>query len=151
MASSAFVSVKTDLITTLQARPGLDNVDITYGIPGPDWSEKNRVFLGRVRLEHDPGPMRPGRVHRNEVGTLEVYCDALVIDGEQDEADGAALALGLELEETVADNRNLGHDPDNGIYVQAVTVRGGEVTAGVHEEGSIARIVYTVQWQARLT
>lgn len=150
MASSAVVSVKRALRDLLQARPNLAGKQIEYGVPDVDTLERERIFLGRARFPQNPGSMRAGRVHRKETGELDVYCDADVVGGDQEAADEAAIALGLEVEECVADNPGLGNDPDNGILVGAVTMRRGELISGVSERGSVSRITYTLQWDAEL-
>lgn len=150
MASSAVVSVKKALRDLLQERPGLDGVQVEYGIPDPDTVERLCVFLGRARFPQTPGSMRSGRVYRKETGELDVFCDAKVVGGSEEDADDAVIALGLELEECVADNPGMGNDPDAGILVGAVTMRRGELLSAVVERGAASRLMYTLQWEATL-
>lgn len=150
MASSAVVAVKKGLRDLLQASGDLDGVQVEYGIPDLDTLKRERIFLGRADFPQSPGPMRAGRVHRNETGELEVYVDALVVGGDQEAADERVLALGQVVEEIVADHRNIGNDTAHGITVNETTIRRGELTPGVVENGSIARIKYTLHWTARL-
>lgn len=152
MAGSAFVSVKKALRDALQAHQSLDGIQVEYGWPGDDKLDRERIWLGRVRFDHDPASMKAGRVFRNEEGTVDVFVDAEVIGGSPEEADERAQALGQVIEEVVADNPNLGNDTANGMTVNAVTVRtDGDVLNVYNDRGSLTRITYKVRWVARLT
>lgn len=152
MAGSALVSVKTALIQLLGERPNLDGVQKSYGYPADESTrERERIWLGRVRLEHTPASMRAGRVFRNEEGDLDVVVEVEAVGESPQSADERALAIGLEIEEAVADNTETGNDPDNGITGLVLTVRGGDVDNAFNDKGSLTRIVYTLHWRARLT
>jgi hypothetical protein len=152
MASSALISVKKALLAALQANEDLDGVQREYGYPAKDeLVQAELVFLGRGRFDHDPGPMKPGRVFRNETGELDIIIDVKAVGGTPEFADERVIAIGQLVEEIVADNRNLGNDTANGITVGAVTMRRGDLTNAYNDRGSLSRLVYTLRFDARLT
>jgi hypothetical protein len=151
MAVTAAFSVKRALVAALRELPNLDGIQISYGWPGDDKAEGERIFVGRARVDQEPGPMKTGRVHRREEGTVEVMVFARAVGGTSEEAEARVEELAREVEECVADNRNLGNDLAAGITVNETTMRGVDVQAGYNSEGHMAQATYSLQWTAYLT
>lgn len=151
MASSAVVAVKQATVAELRELPNLDGVAVDYAWTGEDAQSRERIFFGKASFPQTPGPMRTGRVHRDESGQVDIIVRVTLIGGTAEEADTRALEIGTEVEECVADHRNLGNTPDDGIFVTATTLRGGSLAGGYTDNGAVSELTYTLQWDARLT
>jgi hypothetical protein len=147
MAGSVVVAAKKALIDLLADRAGLADVQISYAWPGDDAAEAERVFLGQARGQQEPASLKAGRTFRNENPEFDVLVQVVMPDGTAEEADTRALEIGLEVEETVADNKTLGGVPGLNWAVMARW----ELNYMYGGTGYLSEIVYTIAYNARLT
>src|SRR5262245_45563541 len=108
MAGSVVVAARQALVALLVARPGLSGVQVTYSWPGDDVAQRERVFTGRSQAEHAQASLRSGRRFRNEAATFDVLIQVESLNQTIEQTEQRAVALGLEVEECVADNKYLG-------------------------------------------
>lgn len=147
MAGSVVVAAKKSLVTLLQARAGLTLVQVAYGYPGDDTVKPERIFMGRSRADHDTAALKAGRRFRDETGTFEVVVQTLLLNKTVEQAEERAVQLGLEVEECVADNKYLA-----GVAgLKWAIVSASELNSGHNEHGSVAELILTITYNARLT
>lgn len=150
MAGSVVVACKQALVDNLQGIFGMSGptfLQVTYGWPGEDKTERECIFMGRARADQPTAALGAGRRRRSDDGTFEVIVRVLV-NGSPEEAEERALELGTEVEEWVADNRTLGGGVTGLNYA---VVDSWELNNATAETGSLAELVYTIRYQARLT
>lgn len=107
MAHSTVPAVKAGLVSALDARSGLDNVDVTYSHPG-DALQPEAVYLGGVRGTHELPIMRAGRKPRQENYTIDVWFEVIRDGTTSQEAEERAWVLFGELEDLLADDPTIG-------------------------------------------
>jgi len=147
MSGSIVVACKQALVTLLQGRPALSSVQVSYGWPGDDAVQPERIFCGRTRADHEQAALKAGRRFRNETATFEVVIQTLLLNKTPEDAEERALELGKEVEECVADNKTLG-----GVTgLQWAVISGWDMNSGQNEHGSVADLAYTLTYSARLT
>lgn len=149
MASSVVVALRNAVVTGLQALPALSAVQVTYGWPGDDLAQRQRIFTNRARAGHEPASLRNGRTYRNEAGTFEVTIQVVTPASSAYEADTAAMTLGQSVEEYVADNRTALAATVTGLLW--VRTDGFELTNLYNDTGYISELTYTIRYSARLT
>ncbi|HYJ69630.1 MAG TPA: hypothetical protein VEX15_18410 [Nocardioidaceae bacterium] len=147
MAGSIVVACKQALIEFLQTRELLNDVQITYGWPGDEEAQRERIFCGRSRAEHTQAALKAGRRFRAEESTFDVVIQVEMVGGSPEEAEERALEIGTEVEECIADEKYLGGV--EGLHYAVVS--GWLLDSLYNDQGSLAELTYTVQYRARLT
>lgn len=135
--------VKDALVTTLDARVGLDGVQVAREWPG-DAIKAEAIWLGKVDGTHQIATMRAGRKDRAEEYRLEVIV-SVVKNGVEAAEERAFVLLG-EIESALADDPRIGLTSINWATVadfESVTTRG--------QSGAVAEIRVFVEVNARLT
>jgi len=149
MAGSVVVACKRALVDGLTGQPGMSGgtfLQVTYGWPGDDLAERECIFMGRARADQPTAALGAGRRRRTDDGTFEVIVRVLV-NGTPEQAEERALEIGTEVEEWVADHKTLG-----GVTgLNWAVVDGWELNNATAETGSLAELIYTIRYQARLT
>lgn len=144
---SIVVDVRKAIVTGLKARAGLSGVQVTYGWPGGDTAERERIFTNNPRATHDPAALKAGRNFREEQMEFDIVLQVEGVGLSPEETDDRAITLGAEVEEYVADNKNsLGVAGLNWIVMARM-----ELTNLYNDRGSLTEITYAVRYQARLT
>lgn len=147
MAGSIVVDCKRALVDLLDTRPGLAEVQVTFGWPGDDQAERERIFTGRAHAEHNLRHLSAGRTVRTEESTFDVVVQVEMVGGSPEDAEARVLELGLEVEETVADEKYLGGVPG----LNWALVAAWDLSSLYNDKGSLAEIVYQIRFNARLT
>lgn len=148
MAGSLIVAARK------RARDGLANV--FPGIPDddvlvsyawkPDAKDRYQIFTMRPRFEHAPASIRAGRLFRNEDGRFAVVVHVELPGSDMEAADEKAIEFGTRVEEWFADNR------DPGVAgIKWWLLEGAEMSGGPTDRSSISQLIYTVNYDARLT
>lgn len=144
---SIVVDVRKAVVAGLAARAGLSGVQVTYGWPGADVAERERIFTNNPRGTHAPASLRTGRVYRDEQMEFDIVLQVEGVGKSAQEADERAVVLGAEIEEYVADNAgSLGVAGLNWFRMARV-----EMNNLYNDRGALSEITYTVAYQARLT
>lgn len=106
MTATLLVEALNSTITLVAA--ALPNVSVTYdGVRAENTSADGDVWgVDPLTATGAPGPMKAGRKHPREEGTLTLACECL--GDSQLLADRAVVALAAQVETVVADNPNLG-------------------------------------------
>lgn len=122
------------------------NVSVTYGY---DWSVQHAecVFLGRAQAQTPPAAMRAGRNFRDETGERDLIIRTSAVGGDQLAAEDRAFAIGVVVEEWVADRKN--GPPVAGT--QTLKITGWDLISAGSDSGHAAELTYRLQWTARLT
>jgi len=115
MAQSSVPAFKARLLSELEARGGLTNVQITWGIPAGQL-QKELILLGDV--DGDQVTAAFGQKRRNEDYQLSILISVLRSKGEQRKATERAYALAAEIETELRD------DPSVGGTVRVAQVKG---------------------------
>lgn len=122
-------------------------VQVTYGWPGDDLAERERVFMNVPRGSHEGGPLKAGRRFRDEKAQIDVVIQVAYDGGSAEESDDRVIALGLLVEEWFADNKN-----GAGVAgVSELLVAKWELHNLYGDRGALSELTYTVTWRARLT
>lgn len=140
------VAVRSALVDALAAEGDLIDVEVSYA-----WSfgtqSRERIFTGRARATHDPASLKAGRNFRNERMSFDLTVLVEGVGLNPEETDERAIALGLVVEEYVADNKG-------GLGVAGVNwirVDGMELQNLSNDRGSMSELTYTITYDARLT
>lgn len=151
MSSSRIQLVRSAVTNGLKAlavtgQP-LDGVLVSYA-----WKvnaqDRERIFTNRARGETPPAALRSGRNFRAETGRFDLVVRVESVGGSPEDADTRALALGLVVEEYLADRKS------NGLGVsglQTLVVEGWDLLNAMSDNGSLTELTYHVRYTARLT
>lgn len=146
MAASKVVAVRSALVAALALEGDLIDVDVSYAWTFGSQS-RERIFTGRARATHDSASLKAGRDFRNERMTFDLTVLVEGVGLNPEETDERAMALGLVVEEYVADNKGgLGVDGVNWIRVA-----GMELQNMSNDRGSLSELTYAITYDARLT
>lgn len=142
------VAVRSLLVDGVSALPTLDGVEVNLGYR-VNSKKRERVWTQNAKFDHQPASMRAVKTFRDENGSFEVV---VLIEGIGKDAEwtaGRAVEIGLEIEEWVAVHANWQGAIDG---LSAVKVQGaGSLTEAFNDKGTLAELVYTITYQARLT
>lgn len=131
-----------------------DEVEVSYGFRF-DSSAAQRVFTGNVRADTPSASMRAGRNYRDESGEFDLRVWIRAPDGNVEDSETRAFALGTEVEEWVSDHKNADDLAAAGVEVPVgfiwMTVAGWESNSGPDDSGAGTLLVYRIAWTARLT
>lgn len=148
MAGTILSSVRSALITGLDAQAGLDGVLVTYAYK-QDRRQRECIWTQNARLNHVPASLRSGRNYRDEVGLFDI---AVLVEGvakTQEWTSDRACDLGLIVEEYIADRKN------NELAVaglQTLQIAGdGELQEMFNDAGHMTVLALPVRYTARLT
>lgn len=152
MAGSAVVAVRKAIVaglTTALATAERDGgaVQVSYGWPGDDKADRERVFTNVPRGNHSPAGMRAGRLFRDERSQVDVVIQVKYDGGNAEDADERAIAIGVLVEEWFADQKN-----GAGVASVSELLLGDwrlDNLYGPH--GSFTELTYTATWRSRLT
>ena len=107
MASTTIYSVKSTLLTKLQAESDLSGIQVTYGDPGGA-ARREFIFIGDVTAGgQDPESLSSGRRRRIETYTLDVIVSVQSKPQGLQENEQRAIVLASAVENCVADNPTL--------------------------------------------
>ena len=107
MASTTIYSVKSTLLTKLQADATLSAIQVTYGDPGQA-ARREFIFIGDVTAGgQDPESLSSGRRRRIESYTLDVIESVQSQPQGLQENEQRAIVLAAAVENVVADNPTL--------------------------------------------
>lgn len=148
MSASILVAVRTALVTGLAALPALIDPEVSFQYKIKS-SARERIWTQRSRFTHNPASMRAGRNFRDEVGRFDVVVFVEGVGKSQEWTSTRALALGLAVEEYIADRKN------NELAVtglQTLIVEGeGTLNEMFNDAGHLAEVTYPIKFTARLT
>jgi hypothetical protein len=147
MAGSTMVAFKSALVVNLAALPGMAGVKVSYADPG-DKALKENVWCGRITdNEHEAVALRAGRRRREENFTAEVFIEVVGTRLTAERAETRALALGLVLEEYLADNPKLDGSVDGLAFA---VISSMELATLETTEGPQTRLTVGIYVKARL-
>jgi len=107
VASTTIYSVKSTLLTKLQADATLSAIQVTYGDPGGA-ARREHIFIGDVTAGgQDPESLSSGRRRRIESYTLDVLVSVQSKPQGLQENEERAIVLASAVEDVVADNPTL--------------------------------------------
>lgn len=142
------VAVRSLLIDGLGGLPALSGVEATFGYK-VNSKKRERVWTQNAKFTHEPASMRAGTTFRDEAASFEVVVLVEGIGKDAAWAAGRAVTIGLAIEDWVAIHVNW-LNVITGVI--AIKVQGaGSLTEAFNDKGTIAELVYTVTYQARIT
>ena len=148
MASTTIYSVKSTLLTKLQADSTLSAIQVTYGDPGGA-ARREHVFIGDVTASgQDPESLSSGRRRRIESYTLDVIVSVQSKPQGLQENEQRAIVLASAVENVVADNPTLS-DLDGLMFMECSGMSVSSNEAGI--DGPHSQITVHFQVKARLS
>lgn len=147
---SIHVEVRRAVIDGISAAINDPRISVTYGWQGADDAAKReQIFTSNARGAFEPAAMRSGRNFRKEEMEFDLTILVEGVGKRPDEVEERAMELGLIVEEFIADRKSneLGIEGLNWIVINGVSA---DYRAAA-EAGSIALVVYTVRYNARIT
>ena len=148
MASTTIYSVKSTLLTKLQADSTLSAIQVTYGDPGGA-ARREHIFIGDVTAGgQDPESLSSGRRRRVESYTLDVLVSVQSKPQGLQENEERAIVLASAVEDVVADNPTLS-DLDGLMFMECSGMSVSSSEAGV--DGPQSQITVHFQVKARLS
>ena len=148
MASTTIYSVKSTLLTKLQADSTLSAIQVTYGDPGGA-ARREHVFIGDVTAGgQDPESLTSGRRRRIESYTLDVIVSVQSKPQGVQENEQRAVVLASAVENVVADNPTLS-DLDGLMFMECSGMSVSSNEAGI--DGPHSLITVHFQCKARLS
>ena len=148
MASTTIYSVKSTLLTKLQADSTLSAIQVTYGDPGGA-ARREHVFIGDVTAGgQDPESLSSGRRRRIESYTLDVIVSVQSKPQGLQENEQRAIVLASAVENVVADNATLS-DLDGLMFMECSGMSVSSNEAGI--DGPHSQITVHFQVKARLS
>ena len=148
MASTTIYSVKSTLLTKLQADSTLSAIQVTYGDPGGA-ARREHIFIGDVTAGgQDPESLSSGRRRRIETYTLDVIVSVQSKPQGLQENEERAIVLASAVEDVVADNPTLS-DLDGLMFMECSGMSVSSSEAGV--DGPQSQITVHFQVKARLS
>lgn len=147
MAGSTMVDFKSTLVTALAALPAMSGVKVSFADPG-ETALKENVWCGRIRdNEHEAVALKSGRRRREENYTVDVFVEVTGTRLTVETAETRALALGLALEEYLADNPKLDGTVSGLLFA---VVSGMELSSVESTDGPHTRLTVSIDVKARL-
>lgn len=148
LTHSTVSTVKSQLLTRLQARPNLAEVQVFYSWPA-DVQQAEAIYFGEARGEHTYPVLKSGRKPRQENYSLDIFIDVAGSGASSRETEERAWALASEVEDTIADDPTLGLTTD---VIQAVAFGNWtlQYAVDVTREGWAAIIRVSLDVTARL-
>ena len=148
MASTTIYSVKSTLLTKLQADSTLSAIQVTYGDPGGA-ARREHVFIGDVTAGgQDPESLSSGRRRRIESYTLDVLVSVQSKPQGLQENEQRAIVLASAVEDVVADNPTLS-DLTGLMFMECSGMSVSSNEAGVDGPHSLVTVHFQVK--ARLS
>ena len=148
MASTTIYSVKSTLLTKLQADSTLSAIQVTYGDPGGA-ARREHVFIGDVTAGgQDPESLSSGRRRRIESYTVDVIVSVQSKPQGLQENEQRAIVLASAVEDVVADNPTLS-DLTGLMFMECSGMSVSSNEAGV--DGPHSQITVHFQVKARLS
>ena len=148
MASTTIYSVKSTLLTKLQADATLSAIQVTYGDPGGA-ARREHIFIGDVTAGgQDPESLSSGRRRRIESYTLDVIVAVQSKPQGLQENEERAIVLASAVEDVVADNPTLS-SLDGLMFMECSGMSVSSNEAGV--DGPHSLITVHFQVKARLS
>ena len=148
MASTTIYSVKSTLLTKLQADSTLSAIQVTYGDPGGA-ARREHVFIGDVTAGgQDPESLSSGRRRRIESYTLDVIVSVQSKPQGLQENEQRAIVLASAVEDVVADNPTLS-DLTGLMFMECSGMSVSSNEAGVDGPHSVITVHFQVK--ARLS
>ena len=148
MASTTIYSVKSTLLTKLQAESDLSGIQVTYGDPGGA-ARRECVFIGDVTAGgQDPESLSSGRRRRIETYTLDVIVSVQSKPQGLQENEQRAIVLASAVENCVADNPTLSN-LDGLMFIECAGMSVTSNEAGV--DGPHSQITVHFAVKARLS
>lgn len=146
MSGTLIVAARQAVITGVDALPAFDRVLCSLSYKA-DSRAREMLYTADARFEQEPASLRAGRTHRQETGTFAVVIRIEGIGKDQAYTSDRAVDLGVALEEWVADNRI-----PAGSGLQWLVAKGrGALDERFNDNGTLARLIYTFEYSARLT
>ena len=148
MASTTIYSVKSTLLTKLQADSTLSAIQVTYGDPGGA-ARREHVFIGDVTAGgQDPESLSSGRRRRIESYTLDVIVSVQSKPQGLQENEQRAIVLASAVENVVADNPTLS-DLTGLMFMECSGMSVSSNEAGI--DGPHSQITVHFQVKSRLS
>ena len=148
MASTTIYSVKSTLLTKLQAESDLSGIQVTYGDPGGA-ARREFIFIGDVTAGgQDPESLSSGRRRRIETYTLDVIVSGQSKPQGLQENEQRAIVLASAVENCVADNPTLSN-LDGLMFMECSGMSVTSNEAGMDGPHSLITVHFTVK--ARLS
>lgn len=150
MPSTIVVALRKAVVAGLEdlfPGPPEDDVLVTYAWQ-PEAKDRYQVFTMRPRGEHSPAALKSGRNFREEDARFQVVVHVEEVGGSQEEADEKAIVFGQVVEEFLADHKGTELEVDG---LKWLVVESWEMTGGPTDRSSVAQLIYTVHFNARLT
>ena len=148
MASTTIYSVKSTLLTKLQAESDLSGIQVTYGDPGGA-ARREFIFIGDVTAGgQDPESLSSGRRRRTEPYTLDVLVSVQSKPQGLQENEQRAIVLASAVENCVADNPTLSN-LDGLMFMECSGMSVSSNEAGMDGPHSLITVHFTVK--ARLS
>ena len=144
MASTTIYSVKSTLLTKLQAESDLSGIQITYGDPGGA-ARREFIFIGDVTAGgQDPESLSSGRRRRIETYTLDVVVSVQSKPQGLQENEERAIVLASAVENVVADNPTLSN-LDGLMFMECSGMSVSSNEAGMDGPHSLITVHFTVK------
>lgn len=139
------VATRLAVLDALRPLAAFEDVDVRLSWDSGS-EARERVYTARSRFTQKPASMRAGRTHRNEAGIFQVVIRVEGVGDDQETTSARAVELGTEVEDWIAENRS------TVAGLNWLEVRGdGELAEMFNDAGTLAVLVYTVTYDARLT
>lgn len=145
MSGTQAVAAREALLDGIAALPAFEAVDVALAFDTAS-DARERVYTRRPKFTQEPASLRSGRTHRNEQGSFQAVVRVEGVGVDQSTTSARAVALGVLLEEWVADNRSTIAGLD-----WLVAKGDGELVELANDLGTLAILTYTLAYSARLT
>lgn len=147
MAGTNVAAAKVALLSVLQgAASPTTTVEYAYSGKG-DGQARQYVWLGKATVQQDYAALTAGRKPREEVCVIDVHVSAYKPGGTVQDADAAVIALGLVLENAIANDPQLGGTVTGLRYAG---IEGGDLEYAIDDEGVASLMTYHVTFKSRL-
>ncbi len=149
MASTTIYSVKSTLLTKLQADATLSAIQVTYGDPGGA-ARREHIFLGDVTAGgQEPESLSSGRRRRVESYRLDVLVSVQSKPQGLQENEQRAFVLASAVEDVVADYPTLGDSVTGLMFLECAGMSVSSNEAGA--DGPHSLITVHFEAKARLS
>lgn len=148
MAGTNAVLIKKALFDALEAAPGMEDVQVSYGYPGPQVDRK-LIHGGKVEGSQRYPVMRAGGRHpRTESLTFKVHIVVSLPGATPYEVELECTQLGTVLEEWLAAKPDLGPSAPEGLLFGGLSYV--DLDSDADDEGAIGVLTYDVSFESRL-